>query len=163
LRPQQCHLTIHSSRSRFAARLNSGVRRCCGRFYFLACFVGSTFAIVYGRLRLAILKSVAFVAGIAPPLALIHHGVPIICGFGYIPHQAFRVRPQALGLRAPTPPATRAAHSVATQCRSKPSHATRFRAWLAPSVLVVPGFGYIGGRRRWGNRVLKLGSRAVTA
>jgi hypothetical protein len=59
-------------------------------------------------------------------LALSHHRAPIAGGFGDTTHPAFRVRPQALGFRAPAPPATRAAHSLATRFRSRPSHATRF-------------------------------------
>jgi hypothetical protein len=43
-------LTIHSSRSRFAARLNSGVMRCCN-LHCRSSFFGRSAAIFNGRLR----------------------------------------------------------------------------------------------------------------
>ena len=65
----------------------------------------------------------------------------MVGGFGDTTHQAFRVRLQALGFRAHTPPATRAAHHLATQCQSRPSHATRSARGLHPRFLRLPASG----------------------
>jgi len=111
----------------------------------------------------AVLKFVAIVTSIASPLALVHHGIPVVSGFGHTSHPAFRVRPQALGFRAPTPPAYARGsfrrNSVSIEAISRHP----LRAWLTPSVLVVLSFGYIGGRRRCCSRAFGLGSWAVTA
>jgi hypothetical protein len=71
---------IHSSRSRFAARLSSGVMRCCKSIFRSSSF-GRLAAIFSGRRRLAFPTLTYLGSFIASPLALWLCGAPIAGGF----------------------------------------------------------------------------------
>jgi hypothetical protein len=102
-------------------------------------------AIVNGRLRLAVFRSIAIFRLGASPLALTHRGAALVGGFGDTTHPAFRVKPQALRFRAPAPPAfargSRRRHSLPI----RPSHATRFARGFHPRGWSVRTSGRVSG------------------